>query len=81
MPGKMTAKQEKHWGMAKEQAEKEGKKGDWAYVQGIFKRMNEHTGSKEPKGESKHDLKGERGESDAEKLREAAKYRLKHGKK
>jgi hypothetical protein len=40
------AEDEKHWGEAKAQAQKEGHEGDWAYVMGIYQRMKHHTGSK-----------------------------------
>lgn len=39
MPGKMTAEHEKLWNEAKSAAAKEGKHGNWAYIQGIFQKM------------------------------------------
>lgn len=39
MPGKMTAEHEKLWNEAKSAAAKEGKHGNWAYIQSIFQKM------------------------------------------
>lgn len=74
-----TKTQEKHWNMAKERAKDEGKEGNWAYTTAIFEKMS---GKKphEPKSESKHDPKGEKGESKRDKVSElaaAARARLK----
>ena len=39
MPKGMTAEHEKMWNEAKSAAAKEGKHGNWAYIQGIFQKM------------------------------------------
>lgn len=59
MPGKMDAEHERMWDEAKAAAEKEGKKGDWAYVQGIFKRMTKGGAKTAAKheGKAKPDLR------------------------
>jgi hypothetical protein len=51
----MTKEHERLWGEAKKAAAKEGKHGDWAYIQGIFQRMVK--GEHKPQPANKPDLK------------------------
>ena len=44
-----TPKDEQEWGQAKDAAEKQGKKGNYAYVMGVFEHLKQRTGSKKPK--------------------------------
>lgn len=59
MPGHMSAEHEKLWGEAKKAAAKEGKPGDWAYVQGIFQRMakGDHKSEEAKESKAKPDIK------------------------
>ncbi len=43
-----TPADERHWAEAKRQAAREGHADDWAYIQGIFQRIEAHSGSHAP---------------------------------
>lgn len=69
MPGHMSAEHEEMWDKAKQAAAKEGKKGDWAYVQGIFGRMAKGDHAPQHKSE-------EKGEKVDPSIKKAAAMRL-----